>query len=222
MESMTKTRILLIEDNCFIREGMSAVLGRHSDFDVVVYGKKHVAENYLSNFCIPPDVVLLPMATEKENTQKQMLHIKEKLPSTKFILMDIIPDRFAVSEFIRAGAWGFILNDAPIEDYVTTISEVINDQHVLPPGLTNSLFDEIKESANVNDKKVNAESLRLTFRERTVVDLIAEGLSNKEIADRLNIAHPTVKNHVHNILEKLEFSTRFQIALFTMNKISNN
>jgi DNA-binding NarL/FixJ family response regulator len=88
---------------------------------------------------------------------------------------------------------------------------------VLPPILTQSLFTQIVELAIKNGKDIPADSVQFTPREREVVDLIAEGLSNKEIAESLHIATFTVKSHVHNILEKLTLSTRLQIAAFAIN-----
>jgi DNA-binding NarL/FixJ family response regulator len=85
---------------------------------------------------------------------------------------------------------------------------------VLPPALTNSLFTQIIESALKTGNGIPNNSIQLTNREREIVDLISEGLSNKEIAERLHIATYTAKSHIHNILEKLALNTRLQIAAF--------
>ncbi|UCE04643.1 MAG: response regulator transcription factor, partial [bacterium] len=132
----------------------------------------------------------------------------------KVIAMDILPEETDIVEFVKAGGAGLILKSASIDDFINTIRKVAQGEKVLPPILTNSLFSQIIDYA-INTTKINAqESIRLTPREREIIDLISEGLSNKEIAQRLHIATYTVKSHVHNILEKLALSTRLQVAAF--------
>ena len=128
--------------------------------------------------------------------------------------MDILPNHVDVVEFVKAGGSGFILKNAPVEDWIETIKTVATGAKVLPPVLTKSLFTQIVELALKNDGGIPADAIQFTPRERQVVDLIAEGQSNKEIAESLHIATYTVKSHVHNILEKLALSTRLQIAAF--------
>ena len=128
--------------------------------------------------------------------------------------MDILPNHVDVVEFVKAGGSGFILKNAPLNDWIETIKTVATGAKVLPPILTHSLFTQIIEFALDSGKDIPANSIQFTHREREVVDLIAEGLSNKEIAASLHIATFTVKSHVHNILEKLALSTRLQIAAF--------
>ena len=128
--------------------------------------------------------------------------------------MDILPNHVDVVEFVKAGGSGFILKNAPLNDWIETIKTVATGAKVLPPILIHSLFTQIIEFALNSDKDIPANSIQFTHREREVVDLIAEGLSNKEIAASLHIATFTVKSHVHNILEKLALSTRLQIAAF--------
>ena len=143
-----------------------------------------------------------------------MALLKEELPTAKIIAMDILPDHVDIVEFVTAGGSGFILKNAPLEDWIETIKTVATGAKVLPPVLTQSLFTQILELALNSGKDIPADSIQFTPREREVVDLIAVGLSNKEIAESLHISSYTVKSHVHNILEKLALSTRLQIAAF--------
>jgi two-component system response regulator NreC len=127
--------------------------------------------------------------------------------------MDLIPLQADVFEFVQAGVSGFILKDANVTDFFKTIRTVYQGTKVLPPHLTGTLFSQIVEhaisgsSASVIDK-----SVRMTKREKQVVELIADGFTNKEIAQKLHLSPYTVKSHVHNILEKLALNTRVQIA----------
>ena len=132
--------------------------------------------------------------------------------------MDLLPVHEDIVEFVNAGVSGFILKDATFEDLVSTIRSVADGAHVLPPEMTSSLFSQIAKEAVVRGKAAALECVRMTAREREVIDLIGEGLSNKEIAARLTIATHTVKSHVRNVMEKLALHTRLQIAAFAHNE----
>jgi DNA-binding NarL/FixJ family response regulator len=126
--------------------------------------------------------------------------------------MGLIPSQQDIVEFVEAGAAGFVLKDATIEDVLETIRSVARGIRVLPPLLTGSLFTHIVDQALRKGKGKLTEAARMTKREREIIVLIAEGMSNKEIAQRLNLSTYTVKSHIHNILEKLALHSRLQIA----------
>jgi len=214
---MKKIQILLIEDNRLLREGIAAMLNAHGDFEVVARSEDGDSLRQLKSLGTPPDVVLLDLGLEKVDSLKLMALLQEEAPTTKVIAMDILPEHVDITEFVKAGGSGFIMKDASQEDYITTIKAVADGKKVLPPILTKSLFTQIVEFALEGDKKIFDDALKLTQREREVIDLISEGLSNKEIAQRLHIATYTVKSHVHNILEKLTLSSRLQIAAYAHN-----
>jgi DNA-binding NarL/FixJ family response regulator len=211
---MTKIRVLLIEDNRLLREGIAAMLDDHGEFEVVARTEDDNAVRLLNSLDTPPEVVLLDLGLEKVNSLKLMALLREECPTVKIIAMDIFPDQVDIIEFVRAGGNGFILKDAPLKDYIDTIKAVVGGTQMLPPVLTNSLFTQIVEHALNSDNEIPSDAIELTQRERGVVKLISEGLSNKEIAERLHISTFTVKSHVHNILEKLTLSSRLQIAAF--------
>jgi two-component system nitrate/nitrite response regulator NarL len=162
----------------------------------------------------PPDVILLDLGLETDHSLKLMTVLRERFPVARVIAMDILPDQSDIVEFVKAGGCGFILKNAPVEDYVKTIKAVAGGATILPALLTRSLFTQIVESTLKSGNSIPEHATRLTRREREIVDLISEGMSNKEIAQQLHIATFTVKSHVHNVLEKLELNTRLQIAAF--------
>ncbi len=217
---MSKIRILLIEDNRLLREGIASMLNGQGDFEVVARSEDGDALNQLKKAGKTPNVVLLDLGLEKENSLKLMALLKEELPDVKVIAMDILPEHVDIVEFVKAGGCGFIMKDAILADYVKTIKAVAQGTKVLPPFLTKSLFTQIVEFAVQSGKGIPETAIQLTNREREIVGLISDGLSNKEIAERLHIATYTVKSHVHNILEKLTLSTRLQIAAFARNEES--
>src|SRR2546427_12630667 len=117
-------------------------------------------------------------------------------------------------DFVNSGASRLIAKDATLDAFVSTVRWVASGTDVLPPAFTSTLFSHIAKLALGRKPTEVAEAIRMTARERAVFDLIADGLSNKEIAERLHLATNTVKGHVHNILEKLALHTRLQIAAY--------
>ena len=215
-----KTRVLLIEDNRLLREGIAAILDEHGDFEVIAMAEDGDALDELQKSEQTPDVVLLDLGLEKTNSLQLMQRLRAEQPDVRVIAMDILPEQVDMVEFVEAGGSGFILKSAGLQDYVETIKAVARGENVLPSTLTTSLFTQIVESALESDAGIPDSAIRLTVREKEIVGLISEGLSNKEISSRLHIATHTVKSHVHNILEKLALSSRLQIAAFARRKDS--
>jgi DNA-binding NarL/FixJ family response regulator len=211
---VTKIRLLLVEDNRLLREGLTAMLNEQPDIEVVAAfgnGKEAVLRGTQE---LKPQIVLVDLGLKGQNSLQLVELIKRVSSEIKVIAMDLIPVEADVVEFVRGGVSGFILKDATFDDFVRTIRSVAAGASVLPPTLTGSLFSQIIERVAGEGKVSLIESVRMTKREREVIELIAEGLSNKEIAQQLNIATYTVKSHVHNILEKLALHTRLQVASY--------
>jgi len=217
---MARTKVLLIEDNRLLREGIAAILDEHGDFEVIAVAEDGDVLDELRKSRQTPDVVLLDLGLEKTNSLKLMQVLRREQPDVRVIAMDILPEQVDMIEFVEAGGSGFILKSAGLKDYVETIKAVAGGEKVLPSTLTASLFTQIVESALESDAGIPDYAIQLTSREKEVVGLITEGLSNKEISARLHIATHTVKSHVHNILEKLALSSRLQIAALARRKDS--
>jgi DNA-binding NarL/FixJ family response regulator len=163
---------------------------------------------------LKPQIILLDLGLKGQNSLRLVEWVRKESSKIKVIVMDLIPAEADIVEFVREGASGFLLKDATFDDFLRTIRSVAEGANVLPPSLTGSLFSQIVEQVVGQGKTDLIAAVRMTKRERDVIDLIAEGLSNKEIAQRLNIATYTVKSHVHNILEKLALHTRLQVARY--------
>jgi DNA-binding NarL/FixJ family response regulator len=209
---MKKIRILLIEDNRLLREGISAMLKKQADMNVVttVGNGENIIE--LTNR-MKPDLILLDLGLRNQNSLQVVKLIKKNSQDIKIIVMDLIPLQADVHEFVQAGVSGFMLKDINTEEFLNTIRSVYEGNQVLPPHLTGSLFSQIVQYALNGLKSEEIEdAVRMTKRERQVIELISDGSTNKEIAQQLHISTYTVKSHVHNILEKLTLSSRLQIA----------
>ena len=209
---MKKISILIIEDNRLLRDGIASILKKQPDMHVVATVGN--GENILLMMDkVKPNIVLLDLGLRNQNSLQIVKLSTKHFPETKIIVMDLIPLQADVFEFVEAGVSGFILKDASIIEFLKTIRSVYQGARVLPPHLTGSLFSQIVEHA-INGSKPSAivESTRMTKREKQVIALIADGATNKEIAQKIHLSTYTVKSHVHNILEKLALSTRVQIA----------
>ena len=211
---MKKIRLLLIEDNRLLREGLTVMLKKQGDMSVVetVGDGENILTIIRKN---KPELMLLDLGLRNRSSLNLVKLVKKSFPDTKVIVMDLIPLQADVFEFVQAGVSGFILKDATVNDFLKTIRSVAKGFQVLPPNLTGSLFSQIVEHAvNRSKPSVIIDSVRMTKRERQVIELISEGYTNKEIAQKLHLSTYTVKSHVHNILEKLALNTRVQIAKY--------
>jgi DNA-binding NarL/FixJ family response regulator len=141
--------------------------------------------------------------------------VKKDFPKAKVIVMDLAPAQGDINLFVKAGASGFILKEASLDDFLVTIHAVAEGSNVLPPNLTESLFSHIVEHALKGGKIKLKEAVRMTKREREVIGLIGESLSNKEIGQKLHVSTFTVKSHIHNIMEKLVLHTRLEVANYS-------
>ncbi len=203
--------VAIIDDNRLVREALASMLGRLPDFQVLAAAAASPA--FLAESS--PHVVLLDVGLGEEDSLNGAAAIRDAAPSAKVVMMDLIPVNGEIVEFVNAGVCGFVLKDATFEEFVATIRAVAAGQKVLPPRLTESLFSQIAQEVDGRGRALVMEDVRMTRREREVIELIGEGLSNKEIAQRLNIATHTVKSHVRNVMEKLALHTRLQIAAYS-------
>ena len=205
--------VLVVEDNRLVRDGIIAMLAEQPDFRVVAAVDRAPAALERARE-MKPDVVLLDAALGDHDSHRLVAEIKEEAPAVRIIVMDLLPVPEDVLDFVNAGVSGFIAKDATLDDFLSTVRSVAGGTDVLPPALTSTLFSHIAKLAVGRKQSEVAKAVRMTERERAVFDLIADGLSNKEISHRLHLATNTVKGHVHNILEKLALHTRLEIAAY--------
>jgi DNA-binding NarL/FixJ family response regulator len=208
---LKRIKILLIEDNRILRDGIKALINAQPDLNVVGdSGGGH--DTLLLVRTTKPQVVLMDLGLRNENGLRIVATLTKESPQTRVIGMGLIPSQLDIVEFVQAGAAGFILKDATIKEVLGTIRAVARGMKILPPLLTGSLFTHVVDRAIREGKAKLPDSVRMTKREREIIVLIAEGMSNKEIAQRLTLSSYTVKSHIHNILEKMALHSRLQIA----------
>lgn len=203
--------VAIIEDNRLVREGMVAMLNDLADVKVVL------AATSLETAMLKdanPRVVLLDVGLQDRSSLRLAETVQKEMADARVIVMDLLPAHEEIAQFVNAGVAGFILKDATFDDFVGTIRSVADGARVLPPRMTGTLFSQIAKAAVQRGGTAALEAVRMTQREREVIGLISSGMSNKEIAQRLNIATHTVKSHVRNIMDKLALHTRLQIAAY--------
>jgi DNA-binding NarL/FixJ family response regulator len=203
--------VAIIEDNRLVREGMTDMLNELPDVQVVLASTSLEPQKLKEK---NPRVVLLDVGLQDRNSLRLAETVKKEMADARVIVMDLLPVHEEIAEFVNAGVAGFILKDATFEDFVGTIRSVAEGARVLPPRMTSTLFSQIAHVAVKRGRAAALESVRITQREHEVVALIADGLSNKEIAQQLNIATDTVKSHVRNVMDKLALHSRLQIAAY--------
>ncbi len=212
---MAKIRVLLVEDNRLLRDGATAILNEQEDIKAIsVGGSNGDALAMARQF--KPLVVLLDIGLRNTNSVRIVRTLRKEFPKIEVVVMDLIPSHADVAEYVQEGVSGFILKDATLTDFLRTIRSVAKGVKVLPRPLTGSFFSQIVEHPLQpgNPKKI-VKAVMMTKREQDVIDLIARGKSNKQIAEMLFIAVHTVKSHVHNILDKLALHTRLELAHYS-------
>ena len=206
--------LVLIDDNRLLREGIVAMVSAQPGFRVLAASADAI-EALEKVREAKPDIVLVDFGLEGHDSLSLTATVHAEVPQAKVIVMGLLPSQEDVARYVRAGASGFVMKEASFEEFFDTIRAVARGAQVLPTQLTKSLFSQIALNVALKDKQQMLDAVRLTSRERQVIDLLGEGLSNKEIAGRLHIAVHTVKSHVHNVLEKLALHSRLEVAAFS-------
>jgi DNA-binding NarL/FixJ family response regulator len=166
------------------------------------------------------DIILLDLGLQSYDSLDVAKLIKNNNPNAHVVLMGLFATQSEILDYVKVGVKGFILKDATVSDFLSTIRSVSKGEVVLPAYLTESLFAQIIEKSLSDPlaKTKILDSVKMTQRELQVIERIAEGLSNKEIAQKLFVSPHTIKSHVHNILEKLTLHSRIQIATYALEK----
>jgi len=194
---------------------MTTMLKPFKDIEVIASSGNN-ENTILKIHKLKPNVILLDLGLRSQNSLRVVEVVRREFPDARVIVMDLVPVQADILQFIKAGASGFILKDATLDEFLATIRAVSDGDKVLPEHLAQSLFSQIIEFAIRKGKTKLKDAVRMTAREKEVVKLIADAMTNKEIALRLNISTFTVKSHVHNILEKLALHSRLEVANFSL------
>lgn len=215
-EASDRIRIVIADDHDLYRRGMQAVIGLEPDLEIVAEAGSG-AEAVAKVFEHEPDVVLLDVRMPGNSGIEACTAIKEKSPATKILILTASDDEADLFAAIKAGASGYLLKDLPTEEIAQSVRLAHAGQSMVPPHMASQLIAEFSRLSNEPPKEATS-GPRLTGRELEVLALVAKGKANKEIASQLFISENTVKNHVRNILEKLQLHSRVEAALYALRR----
>ncbi len=192
-------RVLLVDDHQIMLQGLRALLDRQPDMEVVAEAGEGRTALRLARDMLP-DIIILDVAMPDLNGIETARMIISERPETKVIALSMHSDRRFVVEMLKAGASGYLLKDCALEDLVRAIRVVMANQTYLSPEVAGTVVEEYVRKSR--DKEPSAFSI-LTAREREVLQLLAEGVSTKNIASRLHVSVKTIETHRQHIMEKL-------------------
>lgn len=201
-------RIFLLDDHEVVRRGIAELLEAVPDFEVVGEASR-VADTLPRVLASRPDVALLDARLPDGSGIDVCRDIRSALPSTYCLILTSYDDRDAVLAAILAGASGYVLKEVRTAGLVDAIRQVALGRSLINPALITQVMDKVKQGSPT-DTRLSA----LTHREREVLDYIAEGLTNRQIGERMFLAEKTVKNYVSSVLAKLGMQRRTQAAVF--------
>ena len=206
-------RVLVVDDQELFRRGLTMLLAVESGIEVVGEAGDGIEGTSLATTAAP-DVVLLDIRMPKRSGIEACLAIKEAVPTTKIIMLTVSDEEADLYEAVKSGASGYLLKDSSIEEVAQAVRVVADGQSLISPSMAVKLIDEFKQMSK--PEREQGPALRLTERELEVLRLVAKGLNNREVAKELFISENTVKNHVRNILEKLQLHSRMEAVMYAM------
>lgn len=206
-----KINVMIVDDHALMREGLTKILELEDNINIVAKASDGIEAIELFKK-ISVDVILLDINMPNMNGIDTLRKLKDIDSSIKVIMLTIYDEREYLIETLNLGANGYMLKDSESSSLVSAIMNVYGGGSYVHPNLAGELLKEINRRKDRHSNKEGVESL--TKREYEVLCAIAEGLSNKEISDKLYISEKTVKNHVSSILRKLDLADRTQAAIY--------
>ncbi len=201
-----QTSVAIVHGSPPLRDGLGELLGRHRDMRVLrLFGS---AGEVLEHLPEGEYVLLYDLATAHKDGAAKVMKLHESQPLAKILMFNVADDDQAIIECVRAGASGCVLQDASLEELVEAVRCLALGKPTASPRVLTSLFSYV---ASLRDAGHPPLAPKLTEREEQILELIAEGLSNQEIAKKLFLQPQTVKNYVHLILQKLDVRSRLEV-----------
>lgn len=203
-------RVLIADDHAIVRRGIRALLSESGGFEVVAEAANG-QETVLRAAETKPDVILMDLLMPGMDGIEATRRITSQQPGSRILVLTSFAADNKVFPAIKAGAQGYLLKDSSPEELVRAIRQVFRGEPALHPTIARKLLQEIAHPADLQPAPE-----ALTPREMEVLQLIAQGLSNQEIADAIAVSEPTVRTHVSRILGKLHLASRTQAALYAI------
>jgi len=212
---MPNIRVLLADDHTIVRKGLCALLEEETDISVIGEAEdgREAVEKALT---LEPDVVVMDIGMPSLNGLEAVKAIKKGRPEMKVLILTMHENEEYITEALRSGVSGYLLKKSAPRDLITAIQLAYKGESFLSPAISTKVINRfIRQNTASESESIDSE-ISLTTREREVVQLIAEGLTNKEIAGNLGISIKTVKNHRSNLMEKLDLHNTAEITQFAI------
>lgn len=210
---MRKLRLLLVDDHALFRDGLASLLSYRGDFEIIgeaADGREAIRQAVL----LHPDVVLMDIDMPDIDGIEAARQIKEALPAVRIVMLTVYDDQERLFEAVRAGAQGYLVKSIRSQELLDQLQGLVRGEAAISRRMATRILEEFRRLEQ------HAEILEpedgLSAREIQVLELVAARLSNKEIAERLSISEHTVKNHLRNILAKLQLNNRRQAAAYAV------
>lgn len=198
--------MFLLDDHEVVRRGVAALLGSEDDIEVI--GEAGTAESAIARIpALKPDVAVLDVRLPDGNGVDVCREVRSKLPGLACLMLTSFADDDALFDAVMAGASGYVLKQIHGSDLVGAVRTVASGQSLLDPQTTAAMLQRLRDQAARQDPLA-----ALSEQERNILDLIGEGLTNRQIGERMFLAEKTVKNYVSNLLAKLNMQRRTQAA----------
>jgi DNA-binding NarL/FixJ family response regulator len=208
-------RVLIADDQPLYRRGLEVVL--HTEENIEVVGEAEDGEEAIAKAEeLAPDVVLMDVRMPRINGIEATQAIRDRVPTTKILMLTVSDEDSDLYEAIKAGASGYLLKEVSVEEVADSIRAVMQGESKITPSMASKLINEFSAMSKRADERQRLPAPALTARELEVLKLVAKGMSNREIADELFISENTVKNHVRNILEKLHLHSRMEAVMYAL------
>jgi DNA-binding NarL/FixJ family response regulator len=204
---LVTTRVFLVDDHEIVRRGIADLLGEETDLDVVGEAASFTEALALMP-AAAPDVAVLDIRLPDGNGIELCRELRSRLPSVQCLMLTSFADDEALFEAIMAGASGYLLKQILGQDLISAVRTVAAGGSLLDPTATTAVLERLRRAAEPSGPLA-----KLSEQERTVLELIGEGLTNRQIADRMFLAEKTVKNYVSHLLSKLGMQRRTQAAV---------
>jgi DNA-binding NarL/FixJ family response regulator len=208
-------RVLVADDHALYRRGLEMVLSAEPDIEIVGEAGDG-AEAIQQAAELLPDVVLMDLRMPRRSGIEACTAIKDVAPTTKIVILTISDEESDLFQAVRAGANGYLLKDVPGEQIADGIRAVHGGQSLISPSMASALLTEFAAMSRRTDSRPHLPIPQLTDREMQVLRLVGRGMANRDIAHELFISENTVKNHVRNILEKLQLHSRMEAVVFAV------